>query len=75
MVHVASYFNVPSTVIFTSGQDYKWAPLTPGSLVLKRKDLSCQPCNRFGQVPPCPNGLICRDADEILKQSIPEIPR
>jgi ADP-heptose:LPS heptosyltransferase len=59
-LHICSYFGVPSIVVFTSGQDKKWAPLAKGSRVLKRDDLSCQPCTLFGQVPPCPHDYACR---------------
>jgi heptosyltransferase II len=60
MVHIASYFGVPATVIFTSGRTAKWAPLAVGSSVVQRKDLPCQPCTVFGQVPPCPHQYACK---------------
>lgn len=60
MVHVASFYGVPATVIFTSGQRAKWAPLAAGSRVATREDLPCQPCTLFGQVPPCPNAFACK---------------
>ncbi len=59
-VHIASYYGVPSDVLFTAGRSRKWAPLTPGSIVHRRIDLACQPCTVFGQVPPCPFGFACR---------------
>lgn len=61
LVHVASYYGVPSTVLFTSGRDHKWAPLAEGSRVVARTDLSCRPCTVWGQVPPCPFDHRCRD--------------
>ncbi len=63
MVHVASYHGVPVTAVFTSGQERKWAPLAPGSAMIRRADLSCQPCARFGQTPPCTQGLVCQRLD------------
>lgn len=63
LVHVASYFGVPATVVFTSGRAAKWAPLAPGSRVVARGDLPCQPCTMFGQTPPCPRAFACRDVE------------
>jgi hypothetical protein len=60
MVHIASYFGVPATVVFTSGRTAKWAPLAAGSGVVQRTDLPCQPCTVFGQVPPCPHQYACK---------------
>ncbi len=34
LVHVADFFGVPSSVVFTSGLAHKWGPTTPGSCVL-----------------------------------------
>lgn len=59
MVHVASYYGVPTDVLFTAGRDRKWAPLGAGSTVSFRPDLSCRPCTLFGQVPPCPIAFEC----------------
>jgi ADP-heptose:LPS heptosyltransferase len=63
-VHIASYFGVPSTVIFTSGRSRKWAPLGAGSRLIRRHDLPCQPCTKFGQVPPCPYRYRCLHVDD-----------
>jgi hypothetical protein len=60
-LHIASYYGVPSVSIFTSGRDRKWSPLAPGSCVIRRSDLACQPCTWFGQAPSCPNGLACKE--------------
>ena len=65
-VHIASFFGVPTVAIFTSGRSRKWAPLAQGSRVIRRHDLPCQPCTKFGQVPPCPIQYQClelRDSD------------
>jgi ADP-heptose:LPS heptosyltransferase len=62
-VHIASYYGVPTTAVFTSGRSGKWAPLPHGSRVLVRDDLFCQPCTLFGQTPPCPYGLACHELD------------
>jgi ADP-heptose:LPS heptosyltransferase len=64
-VHIASYFGVPVFTIFTSGRDHKWAPISAGSRVLRRHDLPCQPCTKFGQVPPCPNHYACQDLQDV----------
>jgi len=63
MVHIASYYGVPVTAVFTSGRECKWAPLAPGSRIVRRSDLPCQPCARFGQVPPCEWSYACKDLD------------
>lgn len=68
MVHVASYLGVPTDVLFTAGRDEKWGPLAVGSRVWARRDLPCRPCTTFGQTPPCPNLLACRDVREVLAQ-------
>jgi hypothetical protein len=62
-LHIASYYGVPTTAIFTSGRDRKWAPLAPGSRVIRRSGLSCQPCAWFGQVPKCRYGFACKELD------------
>jgi ADP-heptose:LPS heptosyltransferase len=64
-VHIASYFGVPTFAIFTSGRDRKWSPLAEGSRVLRRHDLACQPCTKFGQVPPCPNRYACQELRDV----------
>lgn len=70
MVHIASYYGVPTTALFTSGRSGKWAPLAAGSSVVRRTDLACQPCTVFGQTPACPHGLACKaislEADRFL---------
>jgi heptosyltransferase-2 len=58
-VHIASYFGVPTLALFTSGRDGKWHPLGERSRILRRSDLACQPCTKFGQVPPCPFEYAC----------------
>jgi heptosyltransferase-2 len=58
-VHMASFFGVPTVAVFTSGRSRKWAPLAQGSRIIRRHDLPCQPCTKFGQVPPCPIQYQC----------------
>ena len=60
-VHMASYYGVPVTAVFTSGRDGKWAPIGEGSVVVRRRDLDCQPCTWFGQVPECRHHHACKD--------------
>lgn len=60
-VHMASYYGIPVQALFTSGRDAKWAPLAAGSAVIRRRDLPCQPCTWFGQVPRCSNHYACKD--------------
>jgi len=62
-MHVASYYGVPVTALFTSGRYKKWLPLSAGSALVKRSDLTCQPCALFGQVPPCPYQYACKELD------------
>jgi len=64
-VHIASYFGVPTLALFTSGRDRKWHPLGEGSRILRRHDLACQPCTKFGQVPPCPFGYACLKLEDV----------
>ena len=64
-VQVASFYGVPTWAIFTSGRDSKWHPLGKGSRLLRRHDLPCQPCSKFGQVPPCPNHYACLKLDDV----------
>ena len=70
-VHIASYFGVPGVVVFTSGRSRKWAPLGQGSRVLHRHDLPCQPCTKFGQVPPCPYQYKCLEITDSLSEALP----
>jgi len=58
-LHIASFFGVPTLTLFTSGRDRKWLPLGQHSRILRRNDLPCQPCTKFGQVPPCPYQYAC----------------
>ncbi len=60
MVHVASYFGIPTTAIFTSGREGKWAPLASRSKVLGVRELQCRPCTLFGQTPVCRNSFECQ---------------
>ena len=69
-VHIASYFGVPTLAIFTSGRDRKWHPLGEGSRILRRHDLSCQPCTKFGQVPPCPFDYACLKLEDVETMKI-----
>lgn len=62
-VHIASYYNIPSTVIFTSGVAAKWSPLAPHSSIVSKSELPCMPCTRFGETPPCPFGHPCHTLD------------
>ena len=64
-VHIASFFGVSTLAIFTSGRDRKWHPLGEGSRILRRHDLACQPCTRFGQVPPCPYRYACLKLEDV----------
>jgi len=62
-LHIASYYGVPTTGLFTSGRAEKFLPLAPHSRLVKRSDLTCQPCALFGQVPPCPYAYACKELD------------
>lgn len=63
LVHVASYYGIPTTAIFTGGRERKWAPLGVGSVLIRRHDLPCQPCTLYGQTPPCPRAFACHGLD------------
>jgi ADP-heptose:LPS heptosyltransferase len=60
-LHIASYYGVPVTGLFTSGRDRKWAALGQGSRALLREGLACRPCVWFGQAPPCAHGFACKE--------------
>ncbi len=62
-LHIASYYGVPVTAIFTSSRATKWAPLAIGSRIVRRRDLDCQPCAWFAQVPQCPHHFLCKELD------------
>lgn len=63
LVHIASYFGVPVTAIFTSGREQKWKPFSNGSSIIANTTLACRPCTKFGQVPKCSNGFACKQLD------------
>jgi ADP-heptose:LPS heptosyltransferase len=69
-VHIASFFGVSTLALFTSGRDRKWHPLGEGSRILRRHDLACQPCVRFGQVPRCPYGYECLKLEDVAPAKI-----
>ncbi len=70
LVHVASFYGVPTTALFTSSRDLKWSPLGFGSKLLRHRHLSCQPCSLFGQVPPCNVGWQCREGlDKMIQEA------
>ncbi len=72
-VHIASFFGVPTLAVFTSGRYRKWTPLAQGSRIVRRHDLPCQPCTKFGQVPPCPIQYKCRELKSFVTDpAIPE---
>ena len=62
-LHIASYYGIPATVVFTSSRESKWAPLAPGSRLVSRRDLDCQPCAWFAQVPNCSHNYLCKELD------------
>lgn len=62
-VHIASYYGVPVTAIFTSGVNLKWRPNSMNSEIVRRQDLCCMPCTRFGQTPVCKFNLACHELD------------
>lgn len=70
MVHVCSFFGVPTIALFTSGVLEKWRPLGAGSTVIRGgpSELDCRPCARFGQVPPCVNHYACKDFSRIVNR-------
>jgi hypothetical protein len=74
LLHVGSFYGIPTTAVFTAGRWDKWQPLAPGSQVIRRTDVGCQPCTLFGEMPVCHNALLCtrlRDVDwDGLSQSV-----
>ena len=62
-LHIASYYGVPVTSIFTSSREKKWASLSPGSHLIRRDDLACQPCALYAQVPECRHEFACTHVD------------
>ncbi|MFZ4517534.1 MAG: glycosyltransferase family 9 protein [Microthrixaceae bacterium] len=74
LLHVGSFYGVPTTAVFTAGRWDKWRPLADGSEVVRRTDVGCQPCTLFGETPTCTNALLCmrlRDDDwEAAEQAV-----
>lgn len=64
-MQIASFYGVSTLAIFTSSREKKWHPLGEGSRLLRHHDLPCQPCNKFGQVPPCPFHYACLKLEDI----------
>lgn len=58
MIHVASFYNVPARVLFTSANIVKWSPIASSSIILSH-EYDCQPCSKFGQVPKCSYDYRC----------------
>lgn len=58
ILHLGVLSNVPTLSLFGSGIAEKWAPRGENHSVIKL-DLSCSPCTRFGETPPCPYGKSC----------------
>ncbi len=65
-VHIASFFGVPTVALFTSGRDRKWLPLGQKSRIIRRSDLPCQPCTKFGQVPSCAHHYACLELEKMV---------
>jgi ADP-heptose:LPS heptosyltransferase len=62
-VHIASYYDIKTYAMFTSGDHIKWQPGKTGSKIFKNFAVPCSPCVMFGKVPPCSNRLICWKID------------
>jgi len=69
LVHIASYYRIPSILLFTNGNYRKWSPLAEHSQILRRKDLPCQPCVIFGRTPPCPHQWECKRLDKVIAEN------
>ncbi len=68
ILHIAVGLNIPTVSLFGPGRSKKWAPRGDRHIVLN-KELSCSPCTKFGNTPPCPIKVKCmRDisADEVV---------
>lgn len=63
LIHVASYYGVPATSVYTASREKKWGPLAEGSRVVHRTDIDCRPCTQFSQVPSCSYNYRCKDVD------------
>lgn len=72
-VHIGSYFGIVTKSVFTAGVLKKWHPLTKGSIIYYVDYLSCSPCTRFGQVPPCTNNFKCKKIDFSKSLKVEEI--
>ena len=73
-LHIASYYGVPVTSIFTSSREKKWASLSPGSSLIRRDDLACQPCALYAQVPKCRYDFACTRVDFVSHCRSYELP-
>jgi ADP-heptose:LPS heptosyltransferase len=68
IVHMAAYFGVPVTALFTSGVASKWYPFSENSQIIFSAPLMCQPCALWSRVPKCTNSLKCKDFSQELER-------
>ena len=58
ILHLGVLSELPTISLFGPGIAEKWGPKGKKHIVLNKK-LSCSPCTRFGETPPCPIGEKC----------------
>ena len=61
ILHLGVLSGVPTISLFGPGISEKWGPKGKKHIILNKK-LSCSPCTRFGETPPCSSGGKCMDA-------------
>lgn len=61
LVHIASYYGVPTDVLFTSGIVEKWQSVVLGSTSVFDEKQLCRPCTLFGSTPACPLDFACKN--------------
>lgn len=67
LCHVAAYFDIPITVLFTAGRDLKWRPMSLGSEIYVNMEAACRPCTIYGKRPICRNQFACKDIGRVSK--------
>ncbi len=60
ILHLGVLSELPTISLFGPGIAKKWGPRGKKHIILNKK-LSCSPCTRFGETPPCPSGGKCMD--------------
>ena len=61
ILHLGVLLNMPTVSLFGPGIAKKWG-VKDKKHILLNKEISCSPCTRFGETPPCPIDVQCMKA-------------